>query len=155
MKIIFLQDVPRVGKRHDIKEVSDGYALNFLLPRKLAVVATPQAMVELERRKKEIVIEREVQESLLLKNLEEIKGKTITIKAKADEKGHLFSAIHEKAIVEAMKNENRVDIGEEFIVLEKPIKEIGEFEIPIEIPAPSKAGKNQKSSFKLIVAKLE
>ena len=147
MKVIFLQDVPRVGKRHDIKDISDGYAVNFLFPRKLAEPATPKAISELEKRKKNIEIEREVQESLLLKNLEKIKGKTITIKAKADEKGHLFSKIHGKEIVEAMKKQNHADIGEEFIVLEKPIKETGEHEIPISI-------KGKKSSFKLVVEKI-
>ena len=144
MKVIFLQDVPRVGKKYYVKEVHDGYATNFLLPRKLAVVATPKAVAELETKKKEIAIEREVQESLLLKNLEAIKGKAITMKGKANDKGHLFSAIHVKEIVEAMKTQNHADIGEEFIVLEKPIKEIGEHEIPISI-------KGKKSSFKLIV----
>lgn len=150
MKIIFLQDVPRVGKKYDIKEVNDGYAMNFLFPRKLAEAATPKAVAELEKRKKSIEIEREVQESLLLKNLEEIKGKAIIIKGKANEQGHLFSAIHKKEIVEAMKTQNHADIGEEFIVLEKPIKEIGEHEIPIFIKGLS-AGADKKSSFKLIV----
>ncbi|OGJ03772.1 50S ribosomal protein L9 [Candidatus Nomurabacteria bacterium RIFCSPLOWO2_12_FULL_46_14] len=147
MRVIFLQDVPRVGKRHDIKEVNDGYALNFLLPRRLAVLATSKAMIELEIRQKEVIIEREVQESLLLKNLEEIKGKTITIKAKADEKGHLFAQIHKKQIIDSMRSEYHAEISEEFIVLEKPIKEVGEFEIPISI-------KGKKSSFKLIVEKI-
>ncbi len=144
MKVIFLQDVPRVGKKYDVKEVNDGYAVNFLLPRKLAIKATPQAVAELEMRKKEIVLEKEVQESLLLKNLEEIRGKAITIKGKANELGHLFSAIHKKEIIEEMKKQQHADIGEEFIVLEKPIKAIGEFEIPISI-------RDKKSSFKLIV----
>ncbi len=147
MRVIFLSDVPRVGKRHDIKEISDGYATNFLLPRKLAVMATPKAVAELELRKKEIAIEREVQESLLLKNLEAIKDRVITIKGKANDKGHLFSSIHKKEIIEAMKGQNHADIGEEFIVLEKPIKEAGEHEIPISI-------KGKKSSFKLVVEKI-
>jgi large subunit ribosomal protein L9 len=144
MKVIFLHDVPRVGRKYDVKEVNGGYAMNFLLPRKLAVAATAGALSELEIRKKDIILEREVQEELLLRNLEEIKGKTVTIKAKADEKGHLFSAIHPKDMVEAMKREHRADINEEFIVLEKQIKEVGEFEIPIKI-------KDKKSSFKLVV----
>ena len=147
MRVIFLQDVPRVGRRHDIKEVNDGYAMNFLLPRKLAEPATMSAVAKLEQRKKNIEIEREVQEDLLMKNLEEIKGKTVTIKVKADGKGHLFSAIHPKMIVEVMSKENHAQVAEEFIVLEKPIKTIGEFEIPIEV-------KGKKSSFKLIVQKI-
>ncbi len=144
MKVIFLQDVPRVGKRHDVKEINDGYAMNFLFPRKLAEPATPRAISELEKRKKNIEIEREVQEDLLLKNLEEIKGKVVTITAKTDDKGHLFSKIHTKEIVEEMKRQHHADISEEFIALEKPIKEIGEFEIAIAI-------RGKKSSFKLVV----
>ncbi len=144
MRVIFLKDVPRVGKKYDIKEVNDGYAMNFLLPRKLAQNATPRAIAELEMRQKEIILEREVQEDLLMKNLEEIKGKTITIKGKANEQGHLFSAIHKKEIMEAMHAEHHADISEEFIVLEKPIKAVGEFEIPISI-------KDKKSSFRLVV----
>ena len=147
MKVIFLHDVPRVGKKYDIKEVNDGYAVNFLLPRKLAVTATSKAVAELEIRKKEIAIEREVQEDLLMKNLEEIKNKIITIKGKANEQGHLFSAIHKKEIIEEMKKQQHADISEEFIILEKPIKAVGEFEIPIFI-------KNKKSSFKLVVKKI-
>src|SRR3989344_2702155 len=106
MKVIFLHDVPRVGKKYDVKEVNDGYATNFLLPRKLAEAATSQALSNLEKRKKTIDIEREVQEALLVKNLEAIKGKTITITAKTDEKGHLFSKIHSKEIILAMKEQN-------------------------------------------------
>ncbi len=147
MRVIFLKDVPRVGKKHDVKEVNDGYAMNFLLPRKLAEPATPRAIVELEKRKKSIEIEREVQKDLLMKNLEEIKSKTITIKEKADEKGHLFAQVHKKEIIEAMKTQNHADISEEFIVLEKPIKQIGEFEIPVIV-------QDKKSSFKLVVERI-
>lgn len=147
MKVIFLHDVPRVGRKLEVKEVNDGYAMNFLLPRKLAEAATPKAVADLERRKKAIAIEREIQEELLLKNLEEIKGKTVTIKANADDKGHLFSAIRAKTIAEAMKSSHQADISEEFIALEKPVKEIGEFDIPILI-------KGKKSSFKLIVERI-
>lgn len=154
MKVIFLKDVPRVGKKNDVKEISDGYAVNFLFPKKLAVMATNQSLAELERSKKEVLIKREVQEELLEKNLEEIKGKIILLKKKADEKGHLFSAVHKKEIVEELKMKHRAEISEEFIVLEKPIKIVGEFEIPIEIPVPSSAGKNKKSFFKLIIEKI-
>lgn len=147
MKIIFLKDVPRVGKRYDIKDVPDGYAMNFLLPRGLAQTATPKAVALLELKQKEIIIEHEVQENLLLKNLEEIKNKVLHMKGNADNKGHLFSGIRARDIVEAMQVEYRVTINEGAIKLLKPIKEIGEFEIPIEIY-------DKKSSFKLLVEKI-
>jgi large subunit ribosomal protein L9 len=144
MKVIFLQDVPRVGKRHDIKEVNDGYAMNFLFARKLAEPATEKAVGELSKRKKNIEIENEIQDELLMKNLEEIKDKMVTIKVKADEKGHLFSGIKNKEIVEEMKKQHHADISEECIALEKPIKELGGYEVPISI-------KGKNSSFRLLV----
>lgn len=144
MKVIFLKDVPRVGRRDEVKEVNSGYAQNFLLPRGLAEVATPQAVAKLEKRKNEIKIEREVEENLLMRNLEDIKGKTVHMKGKANEQGHLFSAIHTKEIIEALKTEHRIEINAEFVDLEKPVKGLGEFDIPISI-------KNKKSSFKLVV----
>ena len=147
MKVIFLKDVQRVGKKYDIKNVNDGYALNFLFPQKLAEMATPKALADLEKRQKEVIVEREIQEDLLIKNLEQIKGKIVTIRGKANEKGSLFSSIHKKEIKEQLEKEHKIEIGEDFIMLEKPIKEIGEFEIPVEI-------KHKKSSFKLIVEKI-
>jgi len=154
MKVIFLQDVPRVGKKYDVKVVNDGYAINFLFPKKLATQATVKAEAELERRKKEIVIGKRVQEDLLIKNLEEIKNKTITIKVKADDKGHLFSAIHKSMLVEAMSKEYHAEIDEKFIVLQKQIKEVGEFEIPVLIKTAISGEVDKKSSFKLIVEKI-
>ncbi|HEV7701837.1 MAG TPA: 50S ribosomal protein L9 [Candidatus Paceibacterota bacterium] len=147
MKVIFLKDVPRVGRKYDIKNVPDGYAMNFLLPKKMVELATPKAVKDLEMRKKTIEIEREVQTDFLMKNLEEIKGKTLLMKVKADEKGHLFKGIHSKEIVEEMHAQHHAEIAEEFIVLPKPIKETGEHEIQISI-----AGK--KSSFKLVIEKM-
>lgn len=148
MRIILLKDVPGVGKRHDVIEAKGGHA-DFLIRKKSAQYATPQALEALEKRKKEILVGREVQMDLLLKNLEEVKNKTITIESKVNEKGHLFSAIHKEQIINQLKKEEHADISEEFIVLEKPIKEIGEFEIPVIVH--STGGKTLKSSFKLIV----
>jgi large subunit ribosomal protein L9 len=146
MQVIFLHDVPRVGKKYDVKEVNGGYAMNFLIPRKLAEPATEKSLAMLEIRKNEILVIKEVQAELLMKNLEEIKGKVVHISAKADDKGHLFKGIHTREIVAAMKAEYHADITPEFIVLEKPIKKIGEFEIQIAISS-------KKSSFKLVIEK--
>lgn len=137
MKVIFLKDVPRVGNKNEIKEVNDGYANNFLLPKGLAKVATVSAIKEHEIKMQEILVERKVQKNLLEKSLEEIKQKTITLSGKANDKGHLFQAIHKKEIVEALLKEHRAQISEEFIILEKPIKEVGEFQIPIKIGSQS------------------
>lgn len=147
MKVIFLKDVPRVGNRYEVKEVNDGYAINFLFPKGLAEAASPSALFTLERQKKEIQIEKEIKEVLLIKNLKEIENIVLVLKVKADEKGHLFSGIHKKEIADALQSEHKAAINQEFIALEKPIKEIGEFEIPVQ-------AKGKKSSFKLIVEKI-
>lgn len=144
MKVIFLKDVPKIGRKNDIKEVNDGYATNFLLPRKLAEIATPKAIKELEIKNNQVKVERAVQDELLTKNLEEIKDKVVTIVSKAGEKGSLFSSIHKKDIAENMYKQHHIQIDEEFIDLEKPIKTTGEFEIKLAI-------KGKTSSFKLII----
>jgi len=150
MKVIFLQDVPRVGNRYDIKEVPDGYAMNFLIPRKLAQRATPEAVAKLKQKKQNIEVGKKVQEDLLIKNLEEIKERVLHIRVKADDKGHLFAGLKAKDIVEAMQKEHGADISEDSIKLKKPIKEIGEYEILLEITTAA-GGETRKSSFKLVV----
>lgn len=147
MKVIFLKDVPRVGKRNDVKEVNDGYAMNFLVPKKLAELATTKAINTLEQQKKEMILERTMAEQALMKIMNEIKDKEVTIKGKANEIGHLFSAIHKKEIVEALKREHKIEINEDFLDLEKPLKETGEFEITVKV-------KNKKTTFKVIVSKI-
>lgn len=147
MKVIFLKDVPRVGKRNDVKEVNDGYAMNFLIPKKLAELATTKAVNALEQQKKEMILERTMAEQALMKIMNEIKDKEVTIKGKANEIGHLFSAIHKKEIVEALKREHKIEINEDFLELEKPLKETGEFEITVKI-------KDKKTTFKVIISKI-
>ncbi|MCF7833943.1 MAG: 50S ribosomal protein L9 [Candidatus Pacebacteria bacterium] len=137
MKVIFLQDVPRVGKKYDVKEVNDGYATNFLFPRKLAERATPEATNKINQKKQEISIRKEIKDELLDKYLEDIKGKVVEIKAKADEKGHLFSGIHKKEIIEALTKKYRAEIDEDYLVLEKPLKEVGEFDVEVKVKSKS------------------
>ena len=142
MKVIFLKDVARVGRRNDLKEVNDGYALNFLIPRGFAEKATDANITKLKQRESEIKIQKEIQNELLEKYLDEIKEKIVSIKVKADDKGHLFSGIHKKEILSALSSLHKATFNEEYIILEKPIKEIGEFEIPIVV-------REKKSYFKL------
>src|SRR3989344_4366917 len=112
MKIVLLKDVPKVGKKWDIKNVSGGHALNLLIPKGLAEVATIKAEKRAEIAKSVMLAERKVQEDLLLKNLKSLEGVSIEFSSKANEKGHLFAGIHKAEIAEALK-------------------EVGEFEIPI------------------------
>lgn len=131
MKIILLKDIPKVGKKYETKEISDGYALNMLIPKGLAVNATSEIIKKISIEKSKIEGEKKINHELLLKNLETLEGKTVTISEKANDKGHLFASVHIPEILKAIKNELRIDIPSESIILDKPIKEIGVHEIMV------------------------
>lgn len=144
MKVIFNKNVQSVAKRFEVKDVADGYALNFLFPKGMAEMATEKALIRLEKLKAENEAEKKVQMDLLLKNFASLDGVTIEISKKANEKGHLFDSVHKDMIVEELKSQAHVDVLPEFIDLSKPIKEVGGHAIPVKVG--EKAG-----SFKLIV----
>ncbi|MDO8590577.1 MAG: 50S ribosomal protein L9 [bacterium] len=133
MKIVLLQDIPKIGKKYDIKNVSDGHALNLLIPKGLAEVATPSALKKVEKLKVEDSAHKKVQEDLLLMNLKAIEGVTLEISEKANDKGHLFAGVHKKEIIEHMKTDKHIDLLPDFIVLDKPIKEVGEHDVEIRV----------------------
>lgn len=133
MKVILLCDVPKIGRKYDIKDVADGFALNMLLPQGKAKTATPEAIKKVEALKIIMKAENKVQEDLLIKNLAEINGKEIPISAKANDKGHLFAQIHKEDIVKAIKASIGADVTEDFIILPKPIKEAGMYDIEIKV----------------------
>ena len=138
MKVILLTDVHNVGHKYDVKEVASGYASNFLIPRKLAEIATDIKVKRVSELKKQHETEREVQKELLSKNVQSLKNVSIEINAKANENGHLFKGIHKEDIVLQLKEQSHIDIASEMIVLEHPIKEVGE--VTIEVKAGDKTG---------------
>ncbi|TSC66929.1 MAG: large subunit ribosomal protein L9 [Parcubacteria group bacterium Gr01-1014_73] len=133
MKIILNQDIPKVGKKYEVKNVADGHALNFLIPRGLAVAATASALKKLEIAKTQLTVEKKVQENLLLKNLRTLDGAKIEIVEKANNQGHLFAGLHKEQIILALKKQTGLDVLPEFLILEKPIKEIGERTIEVKV----------------------
>lgn len=133
MKVIFLKNVPKVGQKYDIKNVSDGYALNFLIPQKLAEIASPGAMKKVDLLKAQEEAEKKVQADLLAKNMEAVSTARVEFTEKASEKGHLFSSIHKEALVSALKEQAHLDILADFIDLPKPIKETGEHKVTVKV----------------------
>jgi large subunit ribosomal protein L9 len=150
MKVILLHDVPKFGKKYEIKEAADGYARNFLIARGLAELATEQAVSRIKMTQKQREDEKRAEEDLLGKSIECLDGKIFEIKEKANEKGHLFAGIHAKEISDFLKKQEKIDIPEELINLENPIKETGEFEIEAAFPA-GRGKKNKTVKFKLKV----
>ncbi len=125
MKIILLKDIPNVGKQHETKNISDGYAINLLIPKGLAIPATAEAIKRNELEKSREEGERKIHRDLLLKNLKELDGITITTNEKTNEKGHLFAGVHKPEIALMILKQTRLQINSEHIILEKPIKETG------------------------------
>ena len=105
MKVIFLNDVPGVGKRYDIKTVSDGYAANFLFPKNLALMANPQSLSKVEKMKKEWSEKQKISEEKINTSLVKLENFVLKIKEKANETGHLFAGIDEKRIAELLFKE--------------------------------------------------
>lgn len=133
MKVIFLKNVPKVGQKYDVKTVSDGYALNFLIPQKLAEIASASAMKRINLLKAQDDQEKKVQADLLAKNLEAVSSARVEFTEKASEKGHLFSSIHKEALVTVLKEQAHLDILADFIDLPKPIKETGEHKVTVKV----------------------
>ncbi len=131
MKVILLKDVKGVGRAHAEVEAADGHALNFLIPKKLAVAATPVAKKEAEARRKQAEDRAAVDTALLAQNIASLAEARIVIKAKANEKGHLYDAIGEMDIRNAAQNQAHIDLPEDVIKLERPFKELGTFDIPV------------------------
>lgn len=144
MKIILLKDIKKIGKKYEIKDVADSYALNLLIPAKAAIPATPGNINLIEAKKKGDAIENAKNEAELQKALNEIKGISLEMSGKVNDKGHLFAGIHKEAVLEALKKQKGVTINSEHLILEKPIKEIGEHEIKIKVG-------EREAAFKLII----
>lgn len=129
MKIILKEDVKNLGSRGDIKEVAEGYARNFLLPRKLADIATEASIKNAETRKEKEKEESKRQKEESKKIFEKMQGKKITIRSKEKE-GKLFGSILAKDIVKELAKESFV-IEEKSVRMENPIRKIGSHTIRI------------------------
>ncbi len=142
MKVILLKDVRKIGKKFEVKDVSDGYALNFLIPNKLAEISTAKSLKKLESLKSLAEADRKIQEDLLMKNLKSLEGVTLTLTESANDKGHLFKGVHKEEIIAELKKQASIDMIPEYIVLDKPIKEVGEHTIEVKV-------QDKTASFKL------
>jgi large subunit ribosomal protein L9 len=131
MKVILIKDVKGIGRAHEAVDARDGHALNYLIPQKFAVAATPSALKEAASRERQARERKELDHKLLEQNIAALAEARIVIKAKANEKGHLYDAIGETEISVAAKEQARIDVPEEAIKLEKPFKELGTFDVPV------------------------
>jgi len=130
MKVVLLEDIENLGKKFEIKEVKDGYARNFLIPKGLVKIADERTLewAQTQKETQEKKAEEELKGIQALAS--EIDGLEVNISVKIGDKGQLFEKINEQKIVEKLK-EIGFEIKKNQIILEKPIEEIGEFPLKI------------------------
>ena len=133
MKVILLADVKSLGKKGDIVNVSDGYARNMLLPKKLGVEATPKNLNDLKLRNAHE--EKLAQEALdeAERFAEEIAKSQLNLSIKIGEGGRAFGSVSAKEIADAAKKQLGFDLDKKKIQMEGPIKELGTFEVPVRL----------------------
>jgi large subunit ribosomal protein L9 len=133
MKVILLKDIKGVGKRFEEKNLSDGYAINKLIPQKLAVAATSAGASQVKALKEQEAANKAGARKKLEESLAQIAGKTITLKMKANEQGHLFASLNADKLSRALQMEQSIYLDPESIELSSPIKSTGTFEVPVRV----------------------
>ncbi|OGO00158.1 MAG: 50S ribosomal protein L9 [Chloroflexi bacterium RBG_13_51_52] len=131
MKVIFIADVPNVAMAGQTKEVANGYARNFLFPRKLAVLANSQAAAIVESHLKKVVKQRVIEEAEMTELAKIINGTEITLKAKVGEKDKLYGSVTGSDIAEALSKEIGREIDKRKVDLAEPIRMVGVYDVTI------------------------
>ena len=132
MKVILLEDIKSLGRKFDVKNISDGYARNFLLPKKMVQIATPAALAQLK-------IQKEIQEKARAKQLENLKkiaaslkGQELIFALKVGDKGEVFGSVNVDKISEAFKAKG-FEVEKNQIELESPLKSLGEHLVSLKL----------------------
>ncbi len=128
-----LKDVKGVAQRNTVKEVSDGYALNFLIAQGLAVQATPEKLAQLESRKKAESLESAAQQAQWDAIIGKIQSATIEVAVRANPAGHLYEQLAAQVIAQSLQQAYGVKIPTDAIVLDAPIKSLGEVRVPVKL----------------------
>lgn len=145
MKIVLLKDVKGIGKKLDVKEVPDGYARNFLIPRNLAAPATKENIQNAEKIKLFKQKENQEQEKSLRRISTEISEKRIKFFLKADDHGKLFGSVNKDSILKALRENKFITKEHVEIKIDHPIKELGDYEVEMSF------GKGIKTKLKITI----
>lgn len=133
MKVVLLENVKDLGKKEDVVNVSDGYARNYLFPRKLAVEATEGKLREIEDKKKAEKNRKEKELQAAHKLAAKLGKLQVTIKSKAGENGKLFGSITGKDIADAIKAQHNIELDKKKIVLHDAIKALGTYQVEVKV----------------------
>lgn len=133
MRVVFLDDVDGVARAGDIKNVADGYARNFLLPRKLAAAATTASMQQAEKRAKQLAVEQEKLDAAAQEIAGGVSASPIVITVKAGDQGRLFGSVTASDIAEAVNERAGTSLGHRQVALSRPIRELGSYEVEVSL----------------------
>ncbi|MDD4715329.1 MAG: 50S ribosomal protein L9 [Oscillospiraceae bacterium] len=129
MKVILQQDVKGHGKKGQMLEVSDGYARNYLLPRKLAMEATADAMNVMRQQEKARKDREQKEKETALELSEKLQACLVKVPARASERGQLFGAVTSKEIADCLLSQHQIAVEKNKIIQEEPIKNFGAYEL--------------------------
>ena len=133
MKVIFLQNVSNVARAGDVKEVKNGYARNYLIPKGLATHVTHNELQRVEKLKK-VAQEQTLRESTEWREVAEaLDGQSVTIKMRAGENEQLYGSVTNSIIAKELANLTDLEIDRRKIILAEPLRQLGEFDVPIRL----------------------
>jgi len=149
MKVVFLEDVANIAKAGEVKVVADGYGRNFLIPKKLAALVSPETITKLETQRLMQANKKTQIESELTKIFSQLEGKEVILKAKVGAKNRLYGSITSADIAAELERVTGVTIDKRKIELDEPIRELGSFDIAIRL------GKDMIPKVKVVVSEEE
>lgn len=132
MKVILLKEIKHIGKRGDIKEVADGYARNFLLPQKMALLASDLNLKEIANEKARMAANSSKRSKELKEIIKKLDGLRLETALKSTPQGHLFGSVNEDKIIKLL-SEKGLDISRKEIILPKPIKSLGSHKVTVDM----------------------
>jgi len=149
MKVVLLADVAGLGRQGEVKEVADGYARNFLLPRRLAALATPQALQQAEARARAEARRQAKADEEAQALAQRLQGEVIVIPARVGEEGRLYGSVTAADIAQAVARLTGREVDHRQVELEEPIKKLGAYEVPLRLT------RNVRASLKVEVVAQE
>ena len=133
MKVILLEDIKGVGKKDEVINSSDGYARNYLFPKKLAVEANKENMAKLQAKQESRQFRKDQEKEEAMKIASKLKEITVTIKVKAGENGKIFGGVTAKEIAENLNKEHKIVVDKKKIMLKETIKTLGVYPVEIKL----------------------
>ena len=133
MKVILLEDIKGVGKKDEVINSSDGYARNYLFPKKLAVEASKENMAKLQAKQESRQFRKDQEKEEAMKIASKLKEIIVTIKVKAGENGKIFGGVTAKEIAENLNKEHKIVVDKKKIMLKETIKTLGVYPVEIKL----------------------